>query len=476
MSPRETTFLPEEIELIHQATLELFAETGVQFPNPRTLEIFRDHGFRVEGERVHITPEQLDKALSTCPDKIAVRARNPGNDLLLGGDDFVLGPSCGNIQILDAAGGYRPCTLEDYDRLAKLVQTSPLKMFSGGICYPREVPGELAHLHMVYRDLVLTDRAAMCNVASRQNALDSLKYLEIVFGGREEVRKSPCSISVINPFSPLKYADDQSAAIEILAAENQPLVVTNMVMTGATAPITVAGALAVGNAEILAGVVLAQLVRPGVGVVYGTTSCPMDMKSMVATLGTPETIWLARGALALAGRYNLPSRVGGSLTDSHAVDAQALMDGALIMSHTLLDGANFVFHAFGMVGGYLAVSLEKFVLDEELARLVMASMVRPEISEKTLELPVVKELGPGGDYLTHPSTLRKFRKLFRPSFLNRSSYEAWTAKGSPDALAQAAAEVEKRVASWEKPPLDPGIEDELRAYALSRGAEIKIGA
>jgi trimethylamine--corrinoid protein Co-methyltransferase len=361
----------------------------------------------------------------------------------------------------------------DYDLFAKLVQTSPLRMFSGGICYPRELPGNLAHLHMVFRDLTMTDRATMCNVAAVQNALDSIEYLSIVFGGRAEIEKKPCSISVINPFSPLKYSADQSEAIMVLSESNQPSVITNMVMLGATAPISVPGALALGNAEILAGLVLAQLVRPGVGVVYGTTSCPMDMKSMVATLGAPETVWLSRGALQLAERYGIPSRTGGSLTDSHLVDAQAMMDGAVIMANTMYPGAHFVMHAFGMVGGYLALSAEKFVLDEELARLVIATMEKPEVTDKTLELEAIRELGPGGDYITHPSTLKKYRKLFRPSFLNRSSYEAWEAKGRLDSVAQARAEVERRVSVYEKPPIDEKIEKELIAYAASRGAEIK---
>ncbi|MDR2945820.1 MAG: trimethylamine methyltransferase family protein [Candidatus Adiutrix sp.] len=465
-------FTRPDLEKIHRATLEILRETGVDFPSVEVLKIFKDNGFQVDGERVRISEEQLQKALSAAPEAFAVRARNPENDLKVGGPDFILGPSCGNTDIMEADGQRRPGTLADYDRLAKLVQTSPLKMFSGGLCYPREVPGHLAHLYMLFKDVTMTDRVVMCNMAAVQNARDSLDYLGLVFGGRAGVEKGPCSISIINPFTPLKYAADQAEGLVLLARANQPMVITNMMMLGATAPLSVPGALALGNAEILAGLVLAQLARPGVGVVYGGTSCPMDMKSMVATLGTPEAIWLTRGTLALADFYKIPSRSGGSLTDSHLPDAQALMDGTAVFMNALYGGANFILHSFGMLGGYQSLSLEKFILDEEMARLTLATLDAPEVSEATINLPLIKKVGPGGDYLTQAHTLKNCRSLFRPSFLSRGPYEHWAAQGRPDSLAQAAAHVEKRLAAWVKPDIDPQLEKALTDMARSKGAEI----
>ena len=466
-------FSRADLEKIHQATLDILAETGVDFPSPDCLKIFQDNGFQVEGERVRISQHQLEAALKTVPEAFTVRARNPENDLKVGKSDFILGPSCGNTNIMEADGVMRVSTLADYDRLAKLVQTSPVRqMFSGGICYPQDVPGHLAHLHMLLKDLTLTDRVTMCNVPSVQNARDSLEMLALVFGGRSELEKGPCSISVINPFTPLKYADDQAENIMVLAQANQAIVIANMMMLGATAPLSIPGALALGNAEILAGLVLAQLVRPGVGVVYGSTSCPMDMKSMVATLGTPEAIWLSRGTLALAEFYHLPCRTGGSLTDSHLPDGQAMMDGTAIFMNALYGGANFIMHSFGMLGGYQAVSLEKFLLDEEMVRLTLATLEPPEVDDRSLNLALIKKVGPGGDYLTQSDTLKNFRKLFRPSFLNRSSYDSWAGKGRPDSLQQAKAQVETRLAAWVKPAIDPQLEEELINLLKARGAEV----
>jgi trimethylamine--corrinoid protein Co-methyltransferase len=289
---------------------------------------------------------------------------------------------------------------------------------------------------------------------------------------REE---GPCSLNVVNAASPLRFADDQSGAIILLAERNQPVIVTNMMMLGATGPVSVAGALALGNAEILAGIVLAQLVRPGVPVVYGTTSCPMDMRSMVAVLGTPETIWLSRGALGLAAYYGLPCRTGGSLSDSHLPDAQGLLDGGLIFQNAFFNGADFMMHSFGMISSYMAASFEKFVIDEEMVAICEAVLRKPTVSDEEIDVKLLKKLGSRGDYLTQPSTIRKFRNLYRPRFLNRNGHEAWAKEGRLGTSELAAREVKRRLESWQKPDIEPGLEAELGRFFLSRKRQLAAG-
>jgi len=469
MPQRFNNFSTEQLQTIHKASLEILEETGVEFPGKAGLEVFRKNGFRTDGEKVFITEKQLEKALATAPLSFRLRARNPENDLNLGGGDFVLAPTGGAPHIMDLSGELRECSLEDYRDFAKLVQTSPINMImTHRVCFPADVHPDLAYLDMFIADVTLTDRVLMCSAVSKDQADDSLKILDIIFGGRDEVTKSPCSLNVVNVCSPLKYAPDQTEVLMLLAENNQPVAVTNMMMLGATGPLSIAGALALGNAEILAGIVLSQLVRPGAPVIYGSTSCPMDMKSMVATLGAPETMWLSKGALALADYYNLPCRTGGSLTDSFLPDAQAFLDGGLIFQNALYGGANFIFHSFGMVGSYLAASFEKFVIDEEMANIALAALKVPEVDEKTLELKLIKQLGSKSDYLTQPSTVKNFRKLFRSKFLNRSPYEQWADHGGRTTAALAEAEVKRRLSAWEKPPIDPALEKEFLHFIDSR--------
>ena len=469
MPQRLQMFSQSDLNAIHQASLRLLNETGVEFPDAKSREVFQQHGIKVVDHKVFITESQLAAALSTAPAEFSVRARNPENSLRVGGEYYALGPTGGAPQIMESSGHLRPSRKEDYEKFTKLVQTSPLKMFmTNTVCFPADLEADTAHLDMMRLDVLNTDRVLMCPTSSPHKTIDALDMLELIFGGRAALEKEPCSLNVVNAASPLKFADDQSRVIVLLAERNQPVVVTNMMMLGATGPVSVPGALALGNAEILAGLVLAQLVRPGVPVVYGTTSCPMDMKSMVAVLGTPETVWLSRGALALADYYKIPCRTGGSLTDSHRADAQALLDGGLIFQNAFQGGAHFIMHSFGMLSSYMAASFEKLVIDEEMVALSQAALKLPAVDEAAINLKLLQSLGSQGDYLTQPSTVKNFRNLYRPRFLNRAGYDAWHKAGARDTAELAAGEVARRLAAWQKPDIDPGLEKELELFFQSR--------
>lgn len=469
MPARQTSFTLDDLNTIHQASLQILAETGIEFPSATTREVFHRHGFQVDGEKVFIGRRQLESALKDAPSSFKIRARNPLRDLELGGEHYVLAATASATQIADFKGRNRPAAMEDYRKFARLVQTSEFNLpTSHQVCYPQELNAETAHLEMYWVDVTLTDRVLTGSTASVGNVRDFLEILNIVFGGWQEVERGACSLTVVNPCTPLKYAADQSESLMLLASRNQPVVVTNMMMLGATAPISIPAALVLGNAEILAGIVLAQLVRPGVGVVYGGTSCPMDMKTMVAVLGTPETVWLSRGTLALADYYNLPARTGGSLTDSQVPDAQALLEGGLIFQNALNNGAHYILHSFGMMGSYMAAGFEKFVIDEEMARLAVAALKVPVVEPASLELDLIKRLGAKGDYLTQPSTVKGFRRLFRSRFLNKSVYSQWVDNGGLDIAEAAGREVERRVGQWEKPLIDPQREKELANFIKKR--------
>ena len=469
MSTPGINFSLADLQAIHQTTLAILAEVGLEFPSKATCDLFRQHNFKLVGNKVFIQPDQLDAALKTAPISFTVRARNSQNDLPLGDGNQVLAPTAGATQVILADGTKAPATINHYRDFARLVQTSPFNMpMSHQVCAPQDLPLSTAYLDMFLVDMTMTDRVLTANTSSPEKVVHFLEMLKIIFGGQQEVEKQACSINVINPCTPLKYAADQSESLLLLASANQPVAVTNMMMLGATAPISVVSALALGNAEILGGVVLTQLARPGAPVIYGSTSCPMDMKTMVATLGTPETLWLSKGAQNLAKFYNLPCRTGGSLTDSHLPDAQALLEGTLLLNNALSNGAHYIFHSFGMVSSYLAASFEKFVIDEEMAAMILASLKVPEVTSQTLDLELIKEMGSHGDYLTHPSTVKGFRSLFRSKFINRSTHERWEEKGGLSLAQLASAEVNRRLAQWEKPSIDPQMEKELENFIVSK--------
>ncbi len=258
----------------------------------------------------------------------------------------------------------------------------------------------------------------------------------------------------------------------ILAEYGQPAAITNMLLLGSSAPVFIPGALAIGNAELLAGVVLSQLVNSGTPVIYGSTTCPLYMKTGASCLGAPETLLFSKGVAQLAKYYKIPCRTGGSLTDSHIPDGQAMAESALCLNNAIESGADYILHSFGMLSSYLTTSLEKWLMDEETCRYILASRKKIEVNPQTLDMDTILSMGAKGDYLTHPSTFQNFRSLFQHDLGNRDSHAGWMKKGGLDIVEQAGELLEKRLDAYQKPALDEGIEKALTELTDKRKQEI----
>tara|TARA_B100000614_G_scaffold134471_1_gene119632 strand:- start:1015 stop:1770 length:756 start_codon:yes stop_codon:yes gene_type:complete len=242
-------------------------------------------------------------------------------------------------------------------------------------------------------------------------------------------------------------------------------------LAGATGPVDPATFLALMNAEILSGIVFTQLLSPGTPVVYGTSSTPMDMKTMMSAAGAAEAIKISSAAIQLAAFYKLPCRTGGSLTDAHLPDAQALAEGALTLSNAVRTGAHFIYHACGQMGSYGTMSFEKWLMDEEVCRIVRQMIAPITIEKEGFNLRAVADVGSGGQYLTHPSTFENFRSLSSPVLFNRKDHSKWVANGAHTVHEVAASHLEKRLKDFRKPGLDPAIEAALNDYVIQRKAD-----
>ena len=457
---------------IHRATVRILEGAGVSFPGGPALKVFQEHGYKTDGDKVLISEEELAKALSTVPKAVPLVARNPAKSVVMGEGPPVLLGTTGPPKMLEIDGTMRPGTLLDYERTQMLSQTSPVRQTAAyKAVYPQDVPARSAHLDMLFRTLTLTDLFAGGDSQEVANARDTLSMASLAFGGSGFLRENTVVRATISVLSPLRYAPEQSAALILLAEHNQLSVVSNMAMLGSTSPVDMAQSLALGNAEILAGVALTQLVRPGAPVIYGSTSCPVDMKGMAATLGSPETLVISRAAVSLARRYGIPSRTGGGLNDSLALDGQAAAEAALVLQAAMASGADFIMHAFGMMGGYIACSLEKWVLDEELCSFVLDSL-RPLDLAGEIDVSEIVKLGAGANYLVQPSTLKRFREFHQFKVFNKLPMDLWRKKGAVSLPQALRFEVERRLASYEKPPIDPKLEIELAEYVKKRKEEI----
>ncbi|NOX32503.1 MAG: trimethylamine methyltransferase [Deltaproteobacteria bacterium] len=459
-----------DMEKIHNAAMDLLKNTGVSFNDQEALEIFKKNGHKVDGNTVFFKEPDIVKALKTAPRHFTVHARDPEKNVKIGEDDFVFLPGYGAPFVMDVKGGQRQATMEDYDNFCKLIQTSSYINMNGWMMVePSDMPHDTVHLDLNLSNMLLCDKPFMGSPVSRQGTLDGIEMAGILWGGKDNIMDKTVSVSLINSLSPLQFSDEMASALIELARHNQACVVASLIMAGGSGPVTLDGVLVLQNAEILAGITLAQLVRPGVPVVYGSTSSAMDMKTGALSIGAPELSKNIHLTAQMARFYNLPSRSGGSLTDALCADAQAGVESALALSTAARSGINFILHAGGILGSYIAMSFEKFLIDEEACGMVL-NMFKPlALTDESIDIDMIKEVGIGGQYLTHPKTFRLCRtEFFMPSLMSRKNPDAWTRDGKKRIDQAAQDKVAQRLAAYEKPDIDPEIEKQLTQYVEKR--------
>ena len=467
---RMQTLSQEELGMIHGASMDILENTGINFNSEKAAALFKENGFKVEGNLVFFTEEQIKKTLETAPTDFSIQARNQDKNVHLGGMDFIALPTGGAPSVAMPSGEERPGTFEDFQNCCKLVQTSQQLSMGGYLMVqPNDITTETAHLDMVGKYIEMCDKPIFGASNSQEAARDTIRMAGIAFGRNDdEIKENPITIFVINAMSPLQFSDEQTHVLMEVASWRQPLVITNMVLAGSTGPISIPGLLAMQNAEILAGAVLAQLVSPGTPVVYGSTSAPMDMKTTVSAVGAPETIKIAMATIQLAQFYNLPCRAGGSLTDSHCADGQAMAEASVLLSTVVRNGANFIFHSCGQMGSYISMSFEKWLMDEEVLG-TLRQVIKPmEITPETIDVDFIKSVGVGGQYLTHPKTFAQFKDLSQPVYFNRLTYDKWSKAGKKHIDEKIQEDLQKRLSSYEKPLLDQEKQDLLDQYIAER--------
>jgi trimethylamine--corrinoid protein Co-methyltransferase len=452
------------------ACMEILCKVGVVFHDAEAREIFQRHGLKVEGKKVFFTEKQVQTALESVPGEFTIRARNPQKSVRIGGANMAFGPAWGAPFLIDTEGRRRTMTLEDQKKFCKLVQTSPyLDLVAGSMATPAELPPKVGCAAMLAACFTLTDLPVISNPCSRENAQEIVDMAAIVFGGQAEVHKAPVTIVSINPLSPLTYTEEASSGLITYARNNQAMLISSMILAGISGPITLAGAAAMELAESLAGIVLAQCVRPGVAVVCGGTSCAADLRTGGVCLGGPEMLQLMDLSAQMAQHLGLPCRYGGNLTDSFSLNMQAGSESALGLALPVLAGVNFIHQACGILGAYSAASFEKFVVDEELCGWLRRALTPVEISAETLALDLIARLGSGGNFMMTTETAKRCRTAFFPSKLaQRAPYDEWVGRDLGNTAKVAAQHVVQRVASYVKPDIDPGTEKDLEKYVAAR--------
>ncbi len=471
--PRYEILSPDAIAVLDKGWRRIVSEIGVQFAKPEAVELFRRAGQKVEDDVVRFDPEFVLEQVAKAPREFDVQARNPANTVHIGGDQMVFSAVYGSPFVREG-DVRRDATMDDFRRLAMLSQAFPQLDSAGGvICEPNDAPLDSRHLDMIYALQTLTDKIYMGNVVSGPNAADTIAMTEILFGGRAAIEATPATISLVNCNSPLRWDDRMLDAQFEYCAANQPVVLTPFLLMGAMSPVTIPAALVQQLAEALTGIALAQLIRPGCPVIFGSFLSNIDMQSGSPSFGTPES---GIGLLCtgqLARHFGLPFRTGGGLNSSQTCDAQAAYESLMTLLPTFLAGTNFVMHAAGWLEGGLVSCYEKFIVDVELLRMLRVEFTPLEIDEAALAFGAHDEVRHGGHFLGAAHTMERFRECFyRPLLSSTANYERWLRLGGLDATARAGEICAKTLEGYEQPPLDEAIEAELSEYVTRRRAEL----
>ncbi|MEM7128127.1 MAG: trimethylamine methyltransferase family protein [Chloroflexota bacterium] len=464
----------EQIEQIHNASLHILENIGIDFWDDETLDIWTQAGAKVDRAARHVWLDRgiVMEAIRSAPKTFTWRARNAAHNVTIGGNHVAFGPCGGMVYVSDLVGGRRPGTQADFENFVRLSQICHVLHFaSWEQVTAQDIPINQRHLQRLFAGYTLSDKVVKEAAHGRIITSDAISMARIAFGG--QLPDEPVTGDVINVNSPLRFDDRMLGGLITYARAGQVTYITPFILAGAMSPITMAAALAQQNAEVLAGVTLTQLVRPGAPVLYGGFTTNTDMKSGSPAFGTPEGAWAQLVGTQLARRYQLPFRGNGSLTAAKTPDAQAIYETSWNLWPAVMGQANLVMHSVGWLDGGLTASFEKFILDLEQLAMFSHFLGGFSIDQESLALDMIAQVGPGGHHFGTEHTQARFQDAFYTSTIaERQTYDTWAAGGSKDAAERAHGIWQSLLEGYSPPPLEEAVRDELEEYVARRTQEL----
>jgi trimethylamine--corrinoid protein Co-methyltransferase len=465
----------DELESIHDASLQVLEEIGMDFLDEGARDLLVAAGAHVEPgtERVRFDRAMVIEKIKTAPSSFTLHATNPEHHLQIGGDWMAFGSVASAPNVADLDNGRRVGNRADYQNLIRLCQMlNSVHFFAGYPVEPIDIHASVRHLDAIHDLLTLADKPIHAYSLGRQRNLDALEMVRIARGIDDAtLDREPSIFTVINSSSPLRLDTPMLHGILEFSARNQVIVMTPFTLAGAMAPVTLAGALAEQNAEALAGMVLTQVVRPGSPVVYGGFTSNVDMQSGAPAFGTPEYMRTAMVGGQLARRYNVPYR-SSNVSAANSLDAQAAYESVFSLWGAVMGGVNLMMHGAGWMEGGLHAGYEKVILDAELLGMVEAFLDPLVVDDDTLALDAMREVGPGGHFFGAAHTHSRYRTAFhKPMISDWRNYETWQEAGSPEAAGKANSIWKELLAAYVPPVQEPAVTDELDAFVSRRKAE-----
>ena len=441
--------------------------------SPEACRILKENGISLDGNTAFFAPEQVKYWLSKAPKAFTLHAPNPDYDTTIGGDEVnhVSGYGCSSVMDID--GSCRHASLSDYITFAKLVHQAPQFKINGGIlAQPTDVPAELSHLIMLYAAMVHSDKALMGMPGSLDQMEELMALATLRFGGEERLKSRPQLLTMISVMSPLLIDEMGINSILVAARYNQPVIISPAPAAGTTGPIELAGNLALATAEALATLCFTQMVNPGTPVIFGLQCYGANLTTANISIGSPAYALQAKYTAALARHYKIPSRCGGATTDAAGHSCQSGYEAMLSLFTARQNRVNLMVHSAGILDSFSTISYAQFLSDLEMMEMIATYEEDVDFSDEILEssLALIKEVGPGGEFLTSRETMSKCRtRSWNPSVGVRhvmpgSTYEETENKRLNERL-------NGMLSAHKKPELDPQILSAMDAFMREHGVD-----
>ncbi len=463
----------DHIAAIHQAALRVLAEIGLAVLDPHARNLFGGAGAKVVDQTVYLDPAMVMERLATVPQHFTLEARNPARTLRFGGRDCVFASVGGPAYVMDNDKGRRDGTFSEMCDYLKLVQSVNVIHQSGGNPFePLDLPANTRYLDCYHAQIRLLDKNWQTETLGRVRTMDGIEMAAISMGTTPDgLRDRPMLLGIINTNSPLQLDIPMAEGLITMAEFGQVVVITPFTLAGAMSPVTLAGALVMQHAEAMAGIVLTQIVRPGVPVMYGGFTSNVDMRSGAPAFGTPEYTKAAQASGQLARHIGVPFR-SSNVNAANEVDAQAAYESQMALWGSMMGGAHLIEHAAGWLHGGLTASFEKLIVDAEMLQMMQAYFAPIVVDEASLAIEAIREVGHGGHFFGSDHTMSRYENAFyTPLLSNWDNHTSWLNRGSVQSRERANTIWKQLVNDYAQPTLDPAIDEALSAFVCRRKAE-----
>jgi trimethylamine--corrinoid protein Co-methyltransferase len=461
---------------IHLATLKVLEKTGVFVEDQQAREVFGSCGARVDEKNniVTLPSSMVEDAIQSAPAQVTLDGRNPDRDILLDGNKNAYLNFGGGINLIDPHTGLcRKSTKADLATSARLCDAlKEVSIYSRAV-YPLDQPQKVLHLHAAEASLCNTTKHCFQGPESKWQTQKIIDMAAAAVGGTENLKKrKPISFgSAVS--SPLKMTRKFCETTMTASSAGFCTYVASMAMAGGTGPVNLAGVLVQTNAEILAGLVLIQLVRKGTPFIYCSYSTAMDLRLGTSPLGSPETALIGASVAGLCRYYQLPCLVPGISSDSKQHGIQAAYEKALTGVSAAMAGASLIVGIGGLETG-LTFDFGQAVLDDEIVRMVKHLRQGFDVNAETLSVDLIHEIGHLGEFLSHDTTLLNMKSLSQNHLFDRNNREDWENKGKPQSYAKALSRAIDIIENHQPEPLPPSAAKQIREIVEEAEKEVNL--